>query len=124
MKWISWILNFPYTVFGIIFGLVSIPKNISFVTRKDIPVIVIKTRTLKTVFTVQNVKGVTFGASVLRGPHEDAGVLEHELIHVEQYIKYPLIFPLLYAYQVFRYGYRQAPFEDEAYTRAGNRYGQ
>lgn len=49
--------------------------------------------------------------------------LEHEIIHVRQYQKYPVIFPVLYYYETFKKGYRKNRFEDEAYTISGSHYG-
>lgn len=122
MNYIRWFFNLPYTVFGIAFSILSVPKKISFDIRTGLPVLVIKVHTLKTVFTMPQVRGVTFGSTILLGPLEDANVFEHELVHVEQFLRYPIIFPVLYLYQLARYGYRYAPLEDEAYTRAGNTY--
>ena len=48
--------------------------------------------------------------------------LEHELVHVEQAMKAPLIHPFLYWLETARKGYRHNKYEEEAYDRAGNIY--
>lgn len=69
------------------------------------------------------VRGITFGNTILLGPLEEQNDLEHELVHVEQFLKWPLIFPLLYWWELLRNGYQHNKYEVDAYTRAGNRYG-
>ena len=42
--------------------------------------------------------------------------LKHEIIHVKQHERYPLIYPFLYLFELLKNGYRQNRFEVEAYT--------
>jgi len=65
---------------------------------------------------------MSIGSVVILGNHLLENDLEHELVHVEQAMRRPLIHPLLYVYQSIRYGYRQNKYEIEAYRRAGNIY--
>lgn len=62
------------------------------------------------------------GHTVILNPRVEDKDLEHELIHVEQFIRSPFIFPLLNLIELLRSGYRKNKYEDEAYTRAGNNY--
>jgi hypothetical protein len=71
----------------------------------------------------KRVRGITIGSTVLLGPLETPRVLEHELVHVEQFLRAPLIFPVLYWKELILHGYVRNKYEVEAYTRAGNQYG-
>jgi hypothetical protein len=62
------------------------------------------------------------GNIVLLGSNALTNDLEHELVHVEQFEKYPLIQPILYMLESIRHGYLNNRFEREAYEKAGNRY--
>lgn len=59
---------------------------------------------------------VTLGRTIL--VHPDAVVtdrlIRHELAHVRQWRERPLTFPLRYAWQHLRHGYRDNPYEEEA----------
>lgn len=59
---------------------------------------------------------MTIGHIILMGPRELKNDVEHEIIHVKQCERYPVIFPLLYLYELLTKGVRQNRFEDEAYT--------
>ncbi|GMU74262.1 MAG: hypothetical protein AMXMBFR44_4590 [Candidatus Campbellbacteria bacterium] len=62
------------------------------------------------------------GNVVQLAPTADEKDLEHELVHVKQYERAPLIHPLLYFIETLRYGYKQNKYEVEAYEKAGNLY--
>ena len=121
MNWIAWILNIPYTLFGILVGIISVPRKILVIRHNGLPVIIIKVWTLKTIL-VPRARGVAFASTVLLGPLEFESDLEHELVHTEQFLRWPVVFPLINAYELVMHGYRNNRFEDEAYTRAGNEY--
>lgn len=59
---------------------------------------------------------VTLGRTIV--VHPDARLstrlLQHELAHVRQWRRRPLTFPLHYAWQHLRHGYRENPYELEA----------
>lgn len=65
---------------------------------------------------------MTIGHIILMSPKELKNDLEHEIIHVKQYERYPVIFPLLYLYELLTIGVRQNRFEDEAYTLSNSVY--
>ena len=66
---------------------------------------------------------MTVGHTIILNPRVEDKDLEHELVHVEQQLRAPLIQPFLYAYELMRVGYKDNKYEVEAYERAGNRYG-
>lgn len=59
---------------------------------------------------------VTLGRTIVVHPGiEITGrLLRHELAHVRQWRARPFLFPLLYAWNHLRYGYRNNPYEIEA----------
>jgi hypothetical protein len=61
---------------------------------------------------------VTLGHTILcnEGQPLTDDLLVHELVHVEQWEKDPL-FALKYCAEWFRHGYRQNPYEQDAYAR-------
>lgn len=65
---------------------------------------------------------MALGHVVMLGPLEKEKDLEHELIHVEQWIREPFIHFFLYNIELMRHGYRNNKYEVEAYDRAGNIY--
>lgn len=71
---------------------------------------------------MKKARATAFGHVVLLGPNLEDKDLEHELIHVEQFEREPLIHPILYSVERMRKGYRNNKYEDQAYTRAGNVY--
>ena len=56
---------------------------------------------------------VTLGRTIIVHPAQQltARLLRHELAHVEQWRRAPLTFPLRYAWQHLRHGYRANPYE-------------
>ncbi len=66
---------------------------------------------------------VTLGSTIVVHPAvalEDR-LLRHELAHVRQWRGRPLAFPLLYALEHVRHGYRNNPYEVEARDAEGRR---
>ena len=59
---------------------------------------------------------VTLGDAILVHPDVrlTTNLLRHELAHVRQWRERPLTFPLHYALEHLRHGYRQNPYEIEA----------
>jgi hypothetical protein len=118
---IEFILNIPYTLIGLIVGLVSIPSTIEF--RKNPYAIVMKIERFWWVFGyLKNTRAMAIGHVVLLSPKIENRDLEHELVHVRQYERMPLVQPILYCIELFRKGYRNNKYEDEAYRVAGNVY--
>jgi hypothetical protein len=59
---------------------------------------------------------VALGRTIIVHPDADLTprLLRHELAHVRQWRRRPFAFPLLYAWQHLRHGYRRNPYEIEA----------
>ena len=118
---ISEILNLPWTILGVIIGLISIPKKISFSNKA----LIFKTSSwwwTKLFSYMKGVRGQAIGSVVILGQNALPFDLEHELIHINQHRKYPLIFPFLYFFEHIRVGYKNNRFEKEAYLKAGNEF--
>lgn len=64
----------------------------------------------------RHASAVTLGRTIVM--HPDAAATErlvrHELAHVRQWRRDPVMFPLRYAWNHMRYGYRANPYEVEA----------
>ncbi len=118
---IGFILNFPYTIIGLLLALVSVPYKIEF-RRHPYAIIVFIKRFWWLFGYMKNGRATATGHVVLLGPNVEDKDLEHELIHVEQYSRAPLIHPILYYIELFKHGYRNNKYEKEAYERAGNIY--
>lgn len=118
---IGFILNIPYTAIGVLIAVASIPSSLRFVRNPYALVMKVK-KFWWLVGYMKNARAMAIGHSVLLGPNFENGDLEHELVHVEQHQKMPLIHPILYYIELLRKGYRNNKYEIEAYSRAGNRY--
>ncbi len=118
---IGFILNIPYTLIGLIVAVVSIPTSISF--RKKPYAVVIQIKDFWWVFGyIKNARAMAIGHAVLLSPKIEDKDLEHELVHVQQHERMPLIQPILYYIELLKKGYRNNKYEDEAYRIAGNIY--
>ena len=121
MKILSFILNLPYTIMGLIMSLISIPKSMRF--NKKLCAIIIKTGKFWWAWGyLKGSRATVFGNVVLLSKRVEDRDLEHELIHVEQYDQEPLIHPMLYFIERIKNGYRNNTYEVEAYKKAGNSY--
>ena len=118
---IGFILNAPYTILGLLFALISVPKQISF-TKKPYAVVVNIKHFWWLFGYLKGARAMVIGCVALLGPDILDKDLEHELVHVEQHQRMPLIQPFLYYLELKRKGYRNNKYEVEAYTRAGNTY--
>lgn len=115
MRLVLFILNLPFTLTGIVPMLLSGPYNAQLITNPIAFVFKVK-RFWWTFGYLKNARAMTIGHIVLVSPKELKNDLEHEIIHVKQCERYPVIFPLLYLYELLTKGVRQNRFEDEAYT--------
>ncbi len=115
METVLFILNLPITLAGIFLSILSFPYKIKLI--KNPFAFVLSVKNLWWTYPyLKNARAVTAGHIILLGPKVLKNDLEHELIHVKQGERYPLIFPLLYLYELLKRGYRQNRFEYEAYT--------
>lgn len=121
MDTLGFLLNLPWTIIGLFFGVLSIPRSMKFQSNA----IIITVHTFWWQFWyLKGIRAANIGHVVMLGSKPDPRDLTHELVHVKQYIRYPFVYPFLYYYELFTKGYRNNRFEDEAYKRAGNFYGK
>lgn len=119
---IQFILNLPWTCIGVIAGIISFPESVP-QFRKNPHTIVVKVKSFWWwSWFHKGVRAMTIGQCILLGPSTESFDREHELTHVEQYQRFPFIFPFLYYLEFFKNGYRNNKYEKEAYEKAGNIY--
>jgi hypothetical protein len=123
MKMISFLINIPWTIIGLLSAVPSIPRKLAI---NNTPLaIVVYVRSLwwrSWMPSKKGIRGFAVGQVVLLGPLEQEKDLEHELIHVEQSIRKPFIHPFLYALESFRHGNRDNKYEQEAYSKTNSEY--
>ena len=117
MSAITLILNLPWTLLGIIIAAISFPRSIR--TNNRPLALIIKVSSFWW-YPQKGVRGMAMGNIVLLGPNELNRDLEHELVHVEQFEREPLIHPLLGFIDKLKHGNRYSKNENEAYARARN----
>jgi hypothetical protein len=113
VKVLKYLLNAPYTLLGLCNVIFCVPYKLDFA--KD--ALVFHCLTCGFVqFGFPKVRGFAIGnvAIIRKGQREN--IVEHELVHVEQYMRYPFIFGFMYLYEL-RNGYWNNKFEIEAYDR-------
>ncbi|MDB5245204.1 MAG: hypothetical protein JWN90_309 [Parcubacteria group bacterium] len=117
----AFILNLPYTFVGIITALVLFPKKVTF--NKENSALVFYVKGEYVFFTyMKGWRGMALGNVVIPNPREFPNDLEHELIHLEQYRRYPLIMFWMNLLELLRKGYKNNRFEIEAYARSNSLY--
>lgn len=119
----NYLLNLPWTLLGLLCSLLSLPKKV--ILNRNPKAFVVSVQSFWWYSWLPGMKGaraMAIGNVILLGPNILDKDLEHELVHTEQFNREPLIHPILYWYQSFRYGYRDNKYEKEAYKRAGNLY--
>ncbi len=119
---IGFILNIPWSVIGILVGIVSVPKSVKLHARPHAVIMTVKSLWWAVGYA-RGARATAIGHVVLLGPKIKEKDLEHELVHVEQHERAPLIQPLLYFIEVIKNGATpKNKYEAEAYQRAGNVY--
>ncbi len=120
---IGFILNLPFTIIGIIVALVSFPIKVSAHAEPFAFIFEVKSLWWTGIGYMKGARAAAIGHVVILGPHIESKDLEHELIHVEQHQRRPLVQPLLYYIeQVRKGGGMNNKYEREAYEKAGNTY--
>lgn len=118
---LAFVPNLPYTLIGLIIALFSLPNRVR--THKQPYSLIIYVKSLWwAVGYLKGARATTIGHVVILGPDAEKGDLEHELVHVAQHQRAPLLQPFLYYAELFKNGYRNNKYEIEAYKTAGNRY--
>jgi len=120
MGFLALILNLPWTALGLLGAIASAPTSIR--THQKPLALIVTVRSFWWLPGHKGLRAATLGNVVLLSQKLLPSDLEHELIHVEQNEREPLIKPFLYEWQSLKYGYRNNKYEVEAYTRVGNRY--
>ncbi|MEN9338159.1 MAG: hypothetical protein RIQ41_473 [Candidatus Parcubacteria bacterium] len=118
---LGFILNIPYTLIGFLVAAISVPTSVEFRAKPYAFILNVK-KFWWAIGYMKNARAMAIGHIVLLGSNLEHKDLEHELIHVEQYERAPLIHPVLYYIELLRKGYRNNKYEEEAYRRAGNIY--
>jgi hypothetical protein len=121
VKLIAFILNLPWTILGLFVGLISIPERVR-IDKENWAIILWVKSWWWTVLWMKNARAATIAHVVLLGDRTENLDLEHELIHVEQYMRIPFVHPFLYYLELIRHGYGNNKYEVEAYRRSGNEY--
>lgn len=123
MTILAFLLNLPWTLAGLLLGVISVPRSIRLHFKPFALVITVRSFWWQTWLPgYGGVRASSIGAVVLLGKNLLPNDLEHELVHVAQYEREPFIHPILYTYQSLRYGYKNNKYEVEAYTKAKNKY--
>lgn len=65
---------------------------------------------------------MTLGNVILLGPKLLENDLEHELVHIRQHQREPLVHPILNFIETRRHGYRGNKYEEEAYSTTNSTY--
>src|SRR3569623_48135 len=113
---ISFFLNLPKTILGGLFAIVLYPKNISWNKDKWAIIFIVKGAWPQFGY-LKKWRGATIGHVIILNPNAGKDVLEHELIHIEQYNKYPLVLPFLYGIELIQQVYKNNKYELEAYSK-------
>ena len=118
----GFILNIPWSVIGLLAGIISVPKSVKWNVRPYAVIMAVKSLWWAIGY-MKGARAMAIGHIVLLGPKYEEKDLEHELVHVEQHQRMPLIQPLLYFIEVIKNGAStKNKYEAEAYRRAGNVY--
>lgn len=120
---IAFVFNLPWTLIGFVLVMISLPKRLT-ISKKPFAFVwrVSSFWWAKILPAKKGVRGMALGHVVMLGPLEREKDLEHELVHVEQYVREPFVHFILYNIEYLQNGYRNNKYEVEAYDRAGNLY--
>ena len=114
---IAIVLNFPWSLLGFFYGALSLPANIKIDKAQSVIIVKVKRLWINEIFLGRKVRGFTLGNTVLLSDITDGNIYSHEIIHVEQFTKIPLLFPLFYLVESMKNGYQANKYEKEAYQR-------
>ena len=124
--WTIFLLNVPWTLTGVLAALLSIPRKVAL--SKYPPAIIFYVRSFwwyRWIPGQEGVRAMATGNVVQMSKWADDLDLKHELIHIEQCMRYPLISGFVLLVEIIKHGSYppRNRFEKEAYERAGNRFG-
>ena len=115
------LLNIPYTILGLLLGLISYPNNVKLNKAPFAFVLNVKSFWWKYGYA-KNSRACTIGHVILLSKNLEENDLKHELVHVEQHQRMLFIFPILYEIELIRKGYKNNKYEIEAYEKSGSLY--
>jgi hypothetical protein len=117
---IGFILNLPFSIIGLFVVLISVPKfKLGF--KSHALILYVRSFWWAREY-MKGTRAIAIGNVVILGPNLENGDLEHELVHIEQWAREPIIHPFLYAKELILHGYKGNKYEAEAYAKAGNIY--
>ncbi len=108
-------LNLPWTLCGLLLGLLSFPVGIKIEENGFLIVMKVKRIWLNEIFMRDRVVGATAGSLILLSDKAEKFTRAHERIHVRQFETKPFFFPVLYCVELIRHGYFKNKYEEEAY---------
>lgn len=119
------LLNLPWSLIGIFTALLALPKKVEI--SKNPPAIIFYIHDFwwyKWIPRFKKVRGITNGNIIQVNNEADKLDIKHELIHVEQNMRYPLISGFVFGFEQIIHGFgpEKNRFEQEAYKRSGSRY--
>lgn len=125
MNFLAILLNLPWSLIGLFTTILSVPKKVEF--SKNPPAIIFHITSFwwySWMPGLKGVRGISNGNVIQTSDQADEKDIQHELIHVEQFMRYPFIFAFMILYEQIRGGVGPAKnrFEKEAYGRSGSRY--
>lgn len=117
MRVTALILNLPWSIFGLLIALISLPKNVKLNPKELVLTVKVKWLWLSSLIINRKVRGLTMGNVIMISNASINATFNHEMTHIKQFQKVPLLFPLLYCVEFMKSGYRQDEYEKEAYKR-------
>ena len=115
------ILNFPWSIVGIILAFIFLPTGINNLNHNFFAFIInVKRVWLIEIFYGKQIRGVTLGNVILLSNMADETTIKHELVHLKQFINSPFVFPFFYFIELARYGYKENIYEIEARKLTNN----
>ena len=111
---IPFLLNFPWTCVGVLTAILSGARAVRFMASAPALVVRVKSFWWYSLMS-RSVRAMTYGHVILLRQEGGEMFLEHELVHIEQFKRFPFTFPLLYFGDSILHGYKNNRFEVEAY---------
>lgn len=119
------LLNLPWSAIGIFNALISIPKKVKI--SNNPPAIIFYVRSFwwyRWLPSRNKVRAIANGHVVMLTDEADELDLKHELIHVQQAMRYPFVWGPLFLFEQCRHWSDPMSnrFEKEAYQKSGSRF--
>lgn len=88
---LTFILNLPYTLIGLVIGIISLPTKVGIKKDSHFVIIVQVKSFWWAMGFMKGARAMAIGHTILLSPKIEDRDFEHELVHVQQYDKAPLI---------------------------------